>query len=277
MAKFYNRAKVNTATTSTGTVTLGAAVSAAYCTFAEAGVTDADVVPYVIEDGNDFEAGIGTYTAAGTTLSRTTVRLSKIGGTAGTSKINLSGSAIVFLSPGKEDLLSITETQTANTIYAGPTSGGAAVPAFRAAVAADMPATIGFAAHKNGSNQTGVVSITYTQITLGTEVYDVGGHFATNGWTPPAGKVSLSAICEVGGTITAGSVFALAIYKDGVLFAQQLAASMTDSAGGGISIDDVATGSNLYELYVYMTTSSGTGTISGNTHSTRFSGHWIGP
>lgn len=31
-------------------------------------------------------------------------------------------------------------TQTANTVFAGPTSGGAAVPAFRALVAADIPA-----------------------------------------------------------------------------------------------------------------------------------------
>jgi hypothetical protein len=30
-------------------------------------------------------------------------------------------------------------TQTANTVYAGPTSGGAAVPSFRALVAADLP------------------------------------------------------------------------------------------------------------------------------------------
>ncbi len=109
MAKLFNRAKVNTATTGTGTVTLGAAVSTAFCTFAEAGVANGNVVAYVIEDSNDFEIGIGTYTSSGTTLSRDTVRLSKIGGTAGTSKINLSGSAVVYLSPAKEDMLSMSE------------------------------------------------------------------------------------------------------------------------------------------------------------------------
>lgn len=131
MAKLFNRARMTTATTGTGTITLGAAVSNAFLTFAEAGVANADVVAYCIEDGTDFESGIGTYTSAGTTLSRTTVRNSKIGGTAGTSKINLSGTATVFLSPAKEDLLSISETVSASQVLAGPVSGAAAAPTFR--------------------------------------------------------------------------------------------------------------------------------------------------
>jgi hypothetical protein len=97
MAKLFNRARVNTATAGTGTMTLGSAVSAAYFTFAEAGVPDGTVVSYVIEDGNDVEMGIGTYTVSGTTLSRDTVTSSKISGTAGTTKLTLSGSAVVFI------------------------------------------------------------------------------------------------------------------------------------------------------------------------------------
>jgi hypothetical protein len=112
MPKLFNRAKVNTATTGAGTMALGAAFTNAFCTFAEAGVINNDIVTYVIEDGNDFEIGIGTYTAAGTTLSRDTVRLSKIAGTAGTSKINLSGTAAVYLSPSKEDLSESNQTLT---------------------------------------------------------------------------------------------------------------------------------------------------------------------
>lgn len=99
----FNRVKVNTSTTGTGTVTLGAAFSNAFCTFAEAGVANGNVVTYTIEDGSDFEVGRGTYTSSGTTLSRDTVLLSKISGTSGTSKISLSGSAVVFLTAAKED------------------------------------------------------------------------------------------------------------------------------------------------------------------------------
>jgi len=142
MAKLFNRAKVLSSTTGTGTLTLGAAYSNAFCTFAEAGVANSDVVSYVIEDGTDFEIGIGTYTTSGTTLTRTTVTLSKIAGVSGTTKITCSGNEVVFIDARKEDLLSISETQTANQVFAGPTSGGAAVPAFRAVVAADLPSVL---------------------------------------------------------------------------------------------------------------------------------------
>jgi len=91
MTKLVNRAKMTTATTGTGTITLGSAVDG-YQTFAAAGVSDADAVSYVIEDGNDWEIGIGTYTASGTTLSRTVSESSNAG-----SAISLSGEAVVFV------------------------------------------------------------------------------------------------------------------------------------------------------------------------------------
>lgn len=97
-AKVFNRVKMSTATTGTGTVTLGSA-SSGYLTASEAGVADGDYVSYVIEEGNDFEIGYGTYTASGTTLARTAVEVSKISGTAGTSKMNLAGAATVALVP----------------------------------------------------------------------------------------------------------------------------------------------------------------------------------
>jgi hypothetical protein len=146
MAKLLNRVKLFTATTGTGTITLGAAFSTLFGTVAEAGGSDGDMFSYVIEDGHDFELGVGTYTASGTTFSRDTVRLSKIAGTSGTSKINLSGNAVVFLSPAREDLLSASEAQSANAVLAGPASGGAAAPAFRALVAGDLPAASATAA-----------------------------------------------------------------------------------------------------------------------------------
>jgi len=99
MAKLVNRAKMATATTGTGTLTLGSA-EASFLSFADAGVADGDVVQYVIEDANDgFEIGTGTYTSSGTTLSRTVSQSSN-----SDAAINLSGDAVVFVSAIQADV-----------------------------------------------------------------------------------------------------------------------------------------------------------------------------
>ncbi len=105
MNALYNLARVTTATTGTGTITLGAAVSG-FLTFAQAGVPDGAVVTYAIEDANGgHEVGQGTYTLSGTTLTRTTVYRST--GAGNTGKITLSGSAQVFITVAAEDLAAI--------------------------------------------------------------------------------------------------------------------------------------------------------------------------
>jgi hypothetical protein len=65
-----DRVQETTTTTGTGTVTLAGAVSG-YQTFAAVG--DGNSTYYTIAGGTEWEVGIGTYTASGTTLSRITV------------------------------------------------------------------------------------------------------------------------------------------------------------------------------------------------------------
>lgn len=98
MVKLVNRAKMSTATTGTGTITLGSAVSG-FQSFAAAGVVDADTVRYVIEDGASWEIGTGVYTASSTTMTRTVSESSNAG-----SAITLSGNAVVFVSATAADL-----------------------------------------------------------------------------------------------------------------------------------------------------------------------------
>ena len=97
MPTYVNRAKVNTSTTGTGTITLGAAVDG-FQTFANAGISDSDIVRYVIEDGNDWEIGIGLYSSG--TLIRGATESSN-----GGSALNLSGSAVVYNTVAAEDVL----------------------------------------------------------------------------------------------------------------------------------------------------------------------------
>jgi len=65
-----DRVKETTATTGTGTYTLAGAEDG-FESFAEIG--DGNTTYYACTDGTDFEIGIGTYTASGTTLARTTI------------------------------------------------------------------------------------------------------------------------------------------------------------------------------------------------------------
>lgn len=100
MARMFDRVGQQTATTGTGTVTLGAAI-ADHQTFAAAGAVMGDAnIPYVIKDGTDWEYGRGTYNSTGPTLSRT-LRKSSTG-----SLLNLSGNAVVYCDPQAEDIIS---------------------------------------------------------------------------------------------------------------------------------------------------------------------------
>ena len=115
MVTLVNRAKMSTATTGTGTITLGSAV-AGFQTFADAGVANAETVRYTIEDGTAFEIGTGTYTSSGTTLSRTLIESST------GSLLNLSGSAVVYVTAAASDLQS-DSANTASTLVARDASG----------------------------------------------------------------------------------------------------------------------------------------------------------
>ena len=65
-----DRIKETTTTTGTGTYTLAGALTGCEA-FSQIG--NSNTTYYCCTDGTDFEIGIGTYTASGTTLARTTI------------------------------------------------------------------------------------------------------------------------------------------------------------------------------------------------------------
>jgi len=97
MVKLVNRAKMKVASGGAGTLTLGTACDG-YQTFAAAGVTDQDKLRYTITDGNDWEIGIGTYTASGTTLARAPTESSNSG-----NAITCGSGAEIFVTMAAED------------------------------------------------------------------------------------------------------------------------------------------------------------------------------
>jgi len=102
-----DRVKETTATTGTGTLTLGGAVTG-FQSFSSA-LSDADTTYYSIFESSTgaFEVGLGTFTLSGTTLSRDTILESSNAGSA----INLTaGAADVFITQPAEKAVYLDAT-----------------------------------------------------------------------------------------------------------------------------------------------------------------------
>lgn len=119
MATFVNRAKMTTATTGSGTITLGSA-SSGFQSFAAAGVANGNTVTYVIEDGTAWEIGDGVYTSAGTALTRALVSSST------GSLLVLTGNAVVYVAVNAETMTDIYTQLGLKAPLASPTFTGQA-------------------------------------------------------------------------------------------------------------------------------------------------------
>jgi len=227
MAKLYNLARMTTATTGTGTMTLGAAVSG-FLTFAATGVADGDPVSYGIKDGANSEVGVGVYTSSGTTLTRTVTK-----STNSNAPISLSGTAEVFITARAEDFLELlnanrtyfvrTDGSDSNNGLAN-TAGGAFLTLQKAANVVfglldlngfDVTIQIGDGTYAAGvlqiSPQTGAGTITFNGNAVNPQnVVIQGGGFTSNGYGTkfvvsnmeiPAGSNQSSCSTNLGGQI----------------------------------------------------------------------------
>lgn len=121
MSNLFDRAGMSSATTGTGTVTLGSALgtvapnACSFLSFSSAGVGDQNIVSYLILDSNGaWEAGWGVYSASGTALTRNVTKSSNAN-----AAINLSGNEQIFITARAEDIATVEALAAANIAING--------------------------------------------------------------------------------------------------------------------------------------------------------------
>lgn len=195
--------------------------------------------------------GVGVLTVTGSTASTTPTTGAAIitGGLGVTGAIN--GAAPITTT----DTTASTSTTTGSLIAAGGAGVAGRVSAdnFRAT---NQPC---FSAHKNGTDQTGIANGTFTKVTFGTEVFDIGSFYdaGNSRWTPPAGMVNVIGCVFAFNNLLNDNLLVISIYKNGVRYkdSQKVIGNHVATLDGiSISIIDRANGTDYYELFVFGST-----------------------
>lgn len=233
MAKLFNRAKMTTTTTGSGTVTLSSA-SNGFQSFADAGVSDGDVVQYVIEDGVNFEIGTGSYSSSGTSLTRTPSESSN-----SNNAISLSGNATVSITAVADDL---NRLQHAGSDKVTVSSTGATVTGNLAVtgtvdgrdVASDGTKLDGIEA---GADVTDTANVTAAGALMDSEVTnlaEVKSFSSADYATAAQGTAADAALPKAGGTMTGAITFATGQTFDG-----------RDVSADGTKLDGIESGADV--------------------------------
>jgi len=236
----------------------------------EGGAVDASVVTYTPAVATDWDsdADPGDVDNA---LDQLAERVDDLEGAAGHAAVTLAADADTVLSLSTQEIG--FDTQTANYVFAGPSSGAAADPTFRTLVRADMPAGIAFSAHKNGSAQT-IGTGSYTKVTFTTELFDLPGYYddTNSKFVPPLGYYLITAFILMD-DMGDGKRLIVTLYKNGAVHAylgfQCFGAAVTAGAGGSAVV--YADGDDYFEIYVYHDYGSDRN-VNGTSYATTFTG-----
>lgn len=224
-------------------------------------------------------AGSQTAAAASATAAATSATAALASqNAASTSATAAAGSATSASTSASAAASSASSAATAGAA-AGATAGtSAGTSAGTAAAQAALAARQCFQAHMNGTDQTGLVSNTWTKLVFGTEVFDVGAAYdvSTSRWTPASGKYRISAGAQFkAGTVDARQ-YAIAVYKNGTLFrmfSTQASGTVDQTAVNGSCLVE-ANGTDYFEIWALGTGLSNK-TISGVITETWFEGSAI--
>lgn len=295
----YDRVQETTATTGTGSVTLGGAVSG-YQTFAVVG--NGNTTYYCIVNGTAWEVGIGTYSTTGPTLARTTV-LSNSSGT--TSPITLSGSSNVFITYPSEKSISYDANgvATIGSILGYSDTGivasfASTVAGYNQVIVQNKSSSSSASSNFNVSNDVSTATTGYAELGInsstysGTGAFNIAGasylasastdlaigtygaynvHFVTNSSTTDAmtifndGGVSLGGQPDPGlGTLYANNVY----LGFTTITAAGTTTTLTNSSSGWIQVVGTTTqtiqlpnATTLYKGLAYTIANNSTGSV----------------
>jgi len=188
-----DRVKETTTTTSTGTYTLGGAVTG-FETFT-ANLSNADTTYYACTDNTDFEVGIGTFTSSGTTLARTTILASSNSNSA----VNWSsGTRTIFMTYPADKAVFKDASDNINGTFVGNITGNVT------GNTSGTAATVTTAAQSNITSLGTLTTLTVDNIiingtTIGHATDDTDLITLADGIVTVAGEISVTTL-DIGGT-----------------------------------------------------------------------------
>ena len=216
-----DRVKETTTTTGTGTVTLLGA-STGYQSFAAVGNANTTYYTIAGQSGSEWEVGIGTYTASGTTLSRDTILASSNSG------------SVVTLSAGTKDVF--VTYPAGRSIYANGTvltaTNSSILPATSGGTGLSSPGTSGNVLTSNGSAWT-------------SSAPSSSSAYTRTSFTATAGQTAFTVTYAVG---------YLQVYVNGVLLATS---DYTATSGTGFTLGIACAVGDIVEALVITTSVTG--------------------
>lgn len=185
-----DRVKDTTTTTGTGTVTLSGTAPAGYQTFGTA-IGDGNTTYYAIIGTSEWEVGIGTYTSAGTTLSRTTVLSS-----------SNSGSLVNFSAGSKDVIVTYPASKSANLDTSGNAVLGGTISSSATSVAAFLINNAAEPITVSATAATGTINYDILTQSLIYYTSNAGANWTVN--LRGSGAVTMNTLLSTGQAITVG-------------------------------------------------------------------------
>ena len=243
MAKFADRVKVgNTTAANAGsatTLTLGSA-EAGYQAVPSS--LNGETIRYVIEEGNTWEIGTGTYTHSGTTLTRSVTSSSN-----SNNAIAVTTNSKVFISPAAEDIYPI------NTVLVTVSAGKFVVDGTSQQALSLMQSITYRFDQSDSTNSSHPLKFS-----------------TTSDGTHNSGSEYTTGVTVVGTAGSAGAYVEIKLEQDAPSTLYYYCGNHS-GMGGSITVGAASSGIALTDLSVTQNAASGTGTLSYNNSSGVFS------